>query len=234
MALIKYGGGIVQMSGSIAGTTHARNRFGNYGRARTKPVDPRSERQMAARSLIQMLCEYWRGSEMDDAKRVAWETYANSVSWYNKLGEAVQLTGFNHFIRSNAARMAVGGDVIAAGPAVLGLPASDPTFATSGSEASGKITVTFDDDLDWCDEDGGFFVLEMGQPKSPTRNFFNGPWRLGGAIAGDSVTPPTSTVDIDAPFTLTAGQKVWCRAAIIRADGRMSTRFSAAPFLSGA
>ncbi|GAH28464.1 unnamed protein product, partial [marine sediment metagenome] len=38
MALVKYGAGIIQMSGSIAGDVHARNRFGNYIRPRTKPV----------------------------------------------------------------------------------------------------------------------------------------------------------------------------------------------------
>ncbi|GAI01350.1 unnamed protein product, partial [marine sediment metagenome] len=45
MALIKYGGGIVQISGSIAGTVFARNKMGNYARPRTKPVNPRTARQ---------------------------------------------------------------------------------------------------------------------------------------------------------------------------------------------
>ncbi|GAH50296.1 unnamed protein product, partial [marine sediment metagenome] len=45
MALVKLGGGIVQISGSIAGNTFARNRFGNYMRSRTKPVNPNSTRQ---------------------------------------------------------------------------------------------------------------------------------------------------------------------------------------------
>ncbi|GAI58374.1 unnamed protein product, partial [marine sediment metagenome] len=39
MALVKYGGGITQMSGSIAGNTFARNRYGNYVRSRTKPIN---------------------------------------------------------------------------------------------------------------------------------------------------------------------------------------------------
>ena len=30
MALIKYGGGIVHASGSLAGNTFARNKYGNY------------------------------------------------------------------------------------------------------------------------------------------------------------------------------------------------------------
>ena len=60
MALIKYGGGIVDMSGSIAGNTHARNRFGNYMRARTKPVNPNSDRQVAIRAIVSYLAEFWQ------------------------------------------------------------------------------------------------------------------------------------------------------------------------------
>ncbi|GAH13494.1 unnamed protein product, partial [marine sediment metagenome] len=50
MSLVKYGGGIVQMSGSIAGNTFARNRYGNYVRARTKPINPNSDRQVVVRA----------------------------------------------------------------------------------------------------------------------------------------------------------------------------------------
>lgn len=234
MALIKYGGGIVQMSGSIAGNTHARNRFGNYSRSRTKPVNPRSARQMGARILIMMLAEQWRESPMTDAIRTAWQTYANSVNWQNKLGEIVTLTGFNHFVRSNAARITAGGALITDAPTDLGLPPADPTFACTGSAATNLISVVFDDTFDWCDEDAGYFSVEQGEPQNASRNFFGGPWRWGGSEQGNSTTPPTSPFTFTAPFTLVEGQKVWCRARIIREDGRCSTLFGADPFAVGA
>lgn len=234
MALIKYGGGIVQMSGSIAGNTHARNRFGNYVRSRTKPVNPRSARQMGARLLIMMLAEQWREDPMTDAIRTAWQTYASSVNWNNKLGEVVKLTGFNMFIRGNAALIAAGGGLITAAPTDLGLPSADPTFAVSGSEASAKLSVTLDNTMDWANENDAFLSVEMGCPQNASRNFFGGPWRFAAGIPGDSSSPPTSPVEIDPPFTLIEGQKVWCRAKIIRADARASTPFSADPFAVGA
>ncbi|GAJ18904.1 unnamed protein product, partial [marine sediment metagenome] len=129
MALAKYGGGVIQLSGSIAGNTYARNRFGNYIRARTKPVNPRSARQSGARINIMWLAEQWRESPMNDARRLAWGTYAASVNWNNALGEATILTGFNHFIRSNAALARAGGSLIIDGPAAAGLPPGDPAFA---------------------------------------------------------------------------------------------------------
>lgn len=234
MALVKLGGGVIQISGSIAGNTFARNRFGNYMRSRTKPVNPRSARQMGARILIMMLAEQWRESPMTDAMRTAWATYANSVDWKNKLGEIVALTGFNMFIRSNAALITAGGTLVTAGPTALGLPPADPTFAVAGSEASAKLSVTFDNTMDWAGETGGFLSVEMGCPQNPTRNFFGGPYRFADAILGDDTTPPTSPAEIDPPFTLTEGQKVWCRARIIRADARCSTQFGADPFAVGA
>lgn len=233
-ALVKYGGGVVQMSGSIAGTTFARNRFGNYARAKTKPVDPASARQVAARTIMMMLTEQWRESPMTDIIREAWQTYANSVNWNNRLGESVTLTGFNHFIRSNASRITAGGSLITAGPTDLGLPAGDPAFVVTGSESTQLLSVVFDDTFDWVDEDEGYLSISMGRPQNATRNFFNGPWRFGASINGDSSTPPTTPDTHTAPYTLTEGQKVWCKASIIREDGRVSTPFECVPFLCSA
>jgi len=231
MALIKYGGGIVQMSGSIAGTTHARNRFGNYGRARTKPVNPKSARQMGARIILMMLAEQWRESPMNDAKRSAWRTYAEGVQWLNRLGETVKLTSYNHFMRSNAALIAAGGSLVTDGPVDIGLPPGDELFAVVCNATTQKLSVTFDDTKDWAKETGAYLSVEMGRPQNPTRNFFAGPYRIANGIAGVDTTGVSSPQLLDPPFTLTPGQKVWCRAKIIRKDARASTPFGAAPVI---
>lgn len=235
MALIRYGGGIVQMSGSIAGNTHARNRFGNYARARTKPVNPRSSRQSAARIIIMMLAEQWRESPMTDVKRIAWQTYANSVSWNNKLGETVTLTGFNMFIRSNAALLGVGADLIDDGPADLGLPPGDPAYVVSNCTAAAqKADLAFDDGFDWCAEDDAYLISYMGEPQNPTRNFFNGPWRRCFFIEGNTAVPTTSPQLAlpNIPFTIVEGQKIWFKARIVRADARLSTEFLCDPVIA--
>lgn len=234
MALVKLGGGVVGISGSIAGNTFARNRFGSYMRARTKPINPQSSRQTVARARIAFLAEEW-SDVLTAAQRQAWETYAAAVGWTNRLGEVVHLTGFNHFVRSNSMVLACGGTYVAAGPTIISLPNQDPTFSVALSEANG-ITVTFDDTLDWCDEDGAYLAIDLGQPQIATRNFFAGPYRFDAAIDGDSVAAPTSP---DGPtatstWTLLEGQLVWSRAAIIRADGRSTTKFGAQAVTVGA
>lgn len=223
--LVKFGGGIVDARGSMAGNTYSKNRYGNYIRARTKPVNPRSNRQMAARVMVMMLAEQWRESPMDDAKRTAWETYAASVDWTNKLGETVNLTGFNHFIRSNAALIKAGGSLVTAGPPDLGLPPGDEGFYARFGQSGAELVIYFSTGRDWCEETGAYLSVEMGQPQNPTRNFFNGPYRYAGSIAGVDADALTSPQSVPAPFTIIEGQKIWTRARIIRKDARVSTQF---------
>ncbi len=231
MALVMYGGGVLAMSGSIGGNTFARNRGGNYVRARTKPVNPRSFRQSAARAVIMFLAEQWREDPMNDDKRQAWGTYAAGVNWKNKLSADIKLTGFNMFIRSNAALLRAGGTLVTNGPPDIGLPPGDPDFAVAFDATAQKISVAFNDAFTWALETGAYLSVEMGMPQNATRNFFDGPWRWAAGIPGVDTTGVSTPQLIDPPFTLTPGQKVWCRSRIIRKDARASTQFEAAPAL---
>ena len=226
MALIRFGGGIVQMLGSIGGTTFARNASGNYARARTTPVNPNTIYQQSSRAAITVLTERWRET-LTDIQRTAWATYANAVSMTNRLGESINLSGFNHYIRSNALLAKLGLTIVDAGPTELAIPAMDPTFAITASEATDEISVAFDDTLEWLDEDGGYMFVSQGVPQNATRNFFAGPYRHMASIDGDSVTPPTTPDAQASVFTLIETQKVWCEARILRADGRLSNKMLA-------
>lgn len=224
MALIRYGGGIVQMSGSIAGTTHARNRFGNYSRARTKPVNPNSTLQVAIRSALSYLTTYWHET-LSAAQRIAWGTYANAIAMKNRLGETTYLTGFNHFLRSNIVRVQLGQTLCPNAPTILSLPDKDSTFAIAASAATQKVTVTWDDTLPWGDIAASVMGLWMGVPQLTTRNYFGGPWRCNGSIPGNQTSPTEKT----AIFTLVAGQKIWFygRVSTGPTDSRLSEPFYA-------
>jgi hypothetical protein len=217
MALVKYGGGIVGASGSIAGTVHARNRFGNYIRARTKPVNPNSTAQAQMRGILAQLANAW-GVTLIAAERIAWATYAAAIAVKNRLGETVYLTGFNHFIACNSIRLSHDKTVKTAGPTTLILPETDPTFAVVATASDNKLTFNYDTTLPWFTEEGAMMTFEQGQPQPVTRNFFNGPWKK----VGQAVTGIAKTTKYTAPYTLTAGQKVWCYARIARADARLS------------
>jgi len=226
MALIKFGGGVTAMSGSIAGNTFARNRFGYYSRARTKPVNSKSTGQSQMRAILAFLTEAWH-DVLTPTQRTAWGTYANAVSWKNRLGEATKLTGFNHFVRSNTVILQHTNAMQANGPTSLSLYPSDAGFTVSASVATQLITVSFTvfPTMSWCDHPNAFMELYMGRPQIVTRNFFASPYRHTGSIPGSHAPVLTSPKTTPAVFTLVLGQKVWVAARIVEDDARMSIRF---------
>ncbi|HUW44890.1 MAG TPA: hypothetical protein VMW50_03750, partial [Dehalococcoidia bacterium] len=213
MALVKYGAGIVQMSGSIAGDVHARNRFGNYIRPRTKPVNPNSVRQVTARTIMSYLAEFWH-SELDATQRGLWDTYAAAVAMTNRLGETIHLTGFNHFIRSNGVVMTYGGATIEDAPTTLSLPEKDTELLCSEEDIAGQ-TFTFTCDNSGWAPNGDLkarILLYQGQPQLASRIFFGGPWRYMDVI--DPTEGAAGTGTYNAVFAFALGQKVWFQARL--------------------
>lgn len=224
MALIKFGGGIIEARGSIAGNVFSRNRYGAYMRARTKPINPNSDRQSAIRTLISEVSQAWF-ADATQAQRDAWAVFAANVPATNKLGEVIYLSGFNQYMKSNIASLNAGLLAIQPAPTTFTLPGEDPSFVPTIDAGTELISVVFDDTRDWLDEDGGAMIVQMGLPQNDSIEFFNGPWRHAGAIEGDSVTPPTTPATIAVPYPVADDQKVWVRAKILRADGRVSDWF---------
>lgn len=229
MALIKLGGLVIGISGSIAGNTFARNRSGAYVRARTTPINPNTALQQAVRAALAFLTDRW-AQTLTAGQRTAWNLYASSVTMKNKLGESILLTGFNHYIRSNAARKQHGAGIIDNGPTIFEIPAKDPTFAITASAATQMISFTFDITMDWAVEAGSYLHLFQGRPQNAQRNFFDGPWRKVGIHAGEDPGPLVSPIDRLAVFTISEGQRLWTYARISRADGRLSEVFRADTF----
>lgn len=226
MALVKYGGGVVQISGSIAGNTHARNRYGNYIRARTKPINPNTDNQIAIRATLAFLTDRW-AQTLEAPQRTAWNLYASNVTMTNKLGESINLSGFNHYIRSNVIRHISSEGVVDDGPVIFEIPAQDPALTVAVSEATQHKTVTFNPALDWVTEDSAYMYLFDGQPQNAQRNFFNGPWRGVQEVAGIDPAGAVTPVVAGIKFVVSNGQHFWMYARISMADGRLSERFRA-------
>jgi len=221
MALVKFGGGITQMSGSIAGNTFARNRYGNCVRSRTKPVNPSSPLQSQIRTIVSFLAERWHAVVTDD-QRIAWQAYADNVVMKNKLGESMNLSGFNHYIRTNACRLNAGATIIDDGPTVMSLPKKDPNLAfVSTDETTEEVVLACSMDI-WAgdgDQLNAIF-LYMGVPQLESVTFFKGPWRYMGAItpAEGAVGQATET----SPFPFSIDQNLWVKARMITMGGRIS------------
>lgn len=229
MALIRYGEG-QQRSGSIGATVYSHNRYGAYVRARSIPVNTNTDRQVAVRNALRDLAIAW-DNDLTQAQRDAWEVYGANVSWKNRLGDAVRLTGLAHYIRTNTQSVALGFGRIDAAPAILNLAPSELKLGCTASEATQQLSITFDDTIAWATEPGSYQHFYLGLPANSSIKFFGGPYRYVVSVAG--VVPAVSPKLATTPFPFAEGQRLWLRSRIMRADGRMS-EFSIINFLAGA
>lgn len=231
MALIRFPEG-QQRSGSAGGSVYSRNRSGAYIRARSVPVNPNTDRQVAARNIMRALSIAWNNTLTQD-QRDAWEVYAQNVVWQNKLGDAINLTGLNHYTRSNSAVLAAGLTRVDDAPTTFTLAAAEAALVPTASEATQIVSCAYDDAADWVSEDGAAQLFYQGLPGNASKKFFASPYRLLGIVLSDSGTPPTSPSAIAAVFPFAEGNRIWVRSRILRADGRLS-EFAVANFLGAA
>jgi hypothetical protein len=163
----------------------------------------------------------WRDT-LTAAQREAWELYAENTAWLNALGQSVYLTGQQHYVRQYVACSLLGRTPATDGPTSFGVPDPPELWTPSISVSSGTLDIAFTASMDTDDLDWIFF---QGQPKSPSINFFNGPWRYAGAIEGDGSTAPTSPASLTLQWPVGVGQRVWVYARAIDPEGRLSAKF---------
>lgn len=211
-------------SGKLGDIVAARNPSGMYLRRHVIGTNPNSTRQNTIRSRLSLLAPQWE-TELTPAERIGWDNYAQQTPVTGRGGEINNISGFNHFIRTNQACLEGSVTVKTAAPALNLLAENDPTLAAAISVATQNISLTFNNALPWAGEAGGKLLVYMGTPVNSSRTFFGGPWRYAGAISGATPTPPTSPATLAVPFPVQLGQKVWLQARILRADGRLSDPF---------
>jgi hypothetical protein len=104
-------------SGSQAGTTASRNRFGQYKRTRAIGVNPNSTAQGLVRARFAANAAAWRA--LTDAQRAGWQDLGLSMSRSDSLGQAYTLDGFAAFISVNNAKAQAGDASVTAAPALV-------------------------------------------------------------------------------------------------------------------
>lgn len=117
-------------SGSDAGTTASRNRFGQYYRTRRTPVNPRSTQQGIVRARLGLASANWRA--LTDAQRSGWKDLGSQMTRTDSLGSTYTLQGNQAFVSVNSAKAAAGDAQVTDAPALL----------TPGSILTATITLT--------------------------------------------------------------------------------------------
>jgi len=100
MAKVKYGAIVGQVSGSIGASTHGHNRFGNYIRQRSIPVQPNSGLQLAQRAVLGTESAAW--ALLLAAQQRSWAVWAQNNPIVDVLGDKRILTGHMAFVMCNS------------------------------------------------------------------------------------------------------------------------------------
>lgn len=218
MALLKLGGLIADIRGSVGGVTFARNRGGAYARNRTVPINPSSTRQTAVRALLGDLSNVWT-TTLTQAQRAAWELYAANVPLINPLGEARNVSGINMFVRTNSVMLDTGGTRLDDAPTEFTVgPTITPSFSIDAAAD------TFDiNDLGGYPETapGVRLFVAVGRPQNPGINFYKSPFRKAYGDLIVEVTNPAPVADIPLPYPVAAGQALFIRSIALTPDGRL-------------
>jgi len=140
MAKIEYGPMVSAASGSIAGTTFSRNRYGSYCRTKAIPVNPDTEYQQAVRTVLAELSQSWRG--LTDPQRIMWRTWAQNNPFTDVLGNSQILQPNSAYVHLNAL-LVQAGDSVVASPPVADAPDALLTLSFVPSATLGSCLVTF-------------------------------------------------------------------------------------------
>lgn len=212
MALIQLGPIVSEIRGSAGGSTFARNRYGNYVRRRTKPVDPGSEKQNLQRTQLSAAVVSWRG--LTAAQRDLWNAKALITDFTNRLGSSFHPSGMNLYMRSAQLLLAAGMAAIT-DPPVTPVIDDHATGITYAVDPGLEINTTI---ADWAATCALLIWHQNDLPNS--KFFFKGPYSTFRNLNNVNMAGGSYTLTVDG--SLDADSSMFVKWRFLQPDGSAS------------
>lgn len=197
----------VPRSGSYAGVTSSRNRFGQYVRTRAVPVNPNSTFQSTVRTRMAASATAWRN--LTAAQHAAWAALGAQMSRTDALGQAYTLTGLQAFASVNNNLQAAGAATVVDAPALI-----TPDAMATGTMTMATLSLAFTPTPLAAGEK--LFVF-ASPPRSAGRNY-ESDYRLIAASAAAQASPFVVLTEYTARFgAIPTGAKVFF--SLVRYNG---------------
>ena len=215
MAKVKYGGGIQDLRGSIAGQVHSRNTFGNYIRQKVSPVQPRSSRQLEVRTLFTELSRRY-SNQLTDEQQEAWRQAAASAPVRDVFGDSITLTGINLYARLNSLRLLQGLDPLDNPPPIEEVPGLD-NLTLTWDGITGTLNVGFAP----TPVPAGFSLFVWAtEPVNPGVAFVSPKLRLLTILpANTNSTANITTAYVARYGAITPGKRIYVAAELVSENG---------------
>lgn len=178
-------------SGSYAGLTASRNRFGQYFRSRATPVQPRTVAQLNQRARMTTNAAAWRG--LTAAQRAGWADLGLSISRTDSLGQAYTLTGFMAYTSVNNNKLDAGDAAISDATAIV-TPADLTTATITLTAAAFSVAYTA------TPLAAGVRLFIWVSPQRSAGVSFNGDYRLLTVTAAAAASPANILAAYTAKF----------------------------------
>lgn len=198
-------------SGSFGGLTASRNKGGQYLRRRAMPVNPNTEQQAAVRSSFGEAVNQWT-SLLNDAQRTAWIEYAQLTPYTDKLGQPIQLSGQQMWVRTAAPYLYASSYGFLQSITLGGAPptnelgpmysVSTATIEIDDSPAAANLTVN----VQQATEANAAYLVYLSPAVNPGITSWKGPYALVGGTTwtGQAITDSLLPTAIS-PWTLRFG-----------------------------
>jgi hypothetical protein len=178
-------------SGSMAGTTASRNRFGQYLRSRATPVQPRTTFQLNQRARMSTNAAAWRA--LTDAQRGGWLSLGLMISRTDSLGQTYTMNGFMAYCSVNNNKLDAGDAAVSDAPAIV-TPADLLTATITLTSAALSIAYTA------TPLAAGVRLFIWVSPQQSAGRKFNGDYRLLSVTAAAAASPSNSLAAYTARF----------------------------------
>jgi hypothetical protein len=213
MAKIKFSALVSDMRNKLNGSVLSKNRYGNYMRNKTTPVNPQTTFQQNARAVLSSLSQAWAG--LTEVQRNGWKALALTLPFTDIFGDPKTLTGNSLYVGLNANLLKVGGTAIPNAPLKVAVAAVQITevTATSAAGTMGSLTVTFGPGT----IPAGFKAAVFATPAiNPGVSFVKNQFRFLTSLAAADTSPANITAAWNLRFGAVApGQKIFIRIGLV-------------------
>jgi len=208
----------VPSSGSLAGQTASKNRWGQYLRTRAIPVNPATTAQGVVRARLAANSAAWRG--ITSAQRAGWSGLASSMVRTDALGQPNPIQGNQAYISVNNVRVACSLSPVADAPA-LATPVALLTVTPTVTAAAFSVAYTA------TPLAAATYLLLFASPQRSAGRSYESDFRLIKVSTAAQASPLVALTEYTAKFGVpVAGSKIFLSLVTV------TLGFESGPFLT--
>jgi len=205
MAKVKYSALLESMRNKLNGSVASRNRYGNYWRNKTSPINRQTEWQTAVRAQFANNSSAWRG--LTASQRESWNAASANFPFTDVFGDQLTLSGNSLYLKLNQNLQNMGESTISEPPLPVAVPdAGSVTVLATG----GTVTVQ----ADGTPGTNGTFMIYVAANVSPGKQYVKNLYKFI-TVEATLGTAVDITTAVEERFgALSTGTAVWAKVLI--------------------